>query len=207
MKQENLVLESHGANHVKEVLQRANEINNYLYQTLGICGDKNILDYAARYHDIAAFLDRKNHHLVGASIFAKEYTGRLPMYIIKKITDSIKEHRASYKGDYSSLESQIISTADRDPISADSINDLYKRSYVYAREHGHTHEDAVDHAYHHIKEKYGIGGYAFNPNNKVFFIYYKEDLEKFWNAIDLVYPEFVYKLLFDMRDTKIEVKK
>lgn len=196
-------LESHGVEHVKEVQERALKINTYLENKLGIHADIGIINIAAQYHDVTAIDDRENHHKSGANLFLKECKDKYGQITKRKVYQCIWEHRASYKEEYSSIESQILSTADRDEINPSSIDKLFKRAYIYSKEHGLDHDVAVEKAYYHIKEKYGRDGYAFNSHNKVFFIYYEENLKDFWNALELTSLEAVYQILEPLRNQEI----
>ena len=200
MKQNHQIkLESHGRAHIKEVKERAFKINKYLEDNLGIHADMEIINLAADYHDITAMTDRPNHHLSGAARFYTDNKNTYGEITTRRVVECIREHRASFKGEYSSLESQILSTADRGDINPTKISDLFRRAYTYSRENNLSHEDAVHSSFNHIKSKYGREGYAFNKHNKVFFVYYKNQLEKFWEALELIDKAFVFNLLEDTR--------
>lgn len=196
-------LESHGKVHIMEVKERAKKINAYLENKLGIHADMAIINLAAEHHDVTAMTDRPNHHLSGAKEFIDSTKNKYGTITIRKVAECIREHRASYKGEYSSLESQILSTADRGEINAKSVPALFKRAYIYSRENKLTHDEAVQSAFTHIKSKYGEGGYAFNNHNKVFFLYYEEQLKDFWGALSLTTIDMVVNLLEPLRNQEI----
>ena len=207
MKQNHQIkLESHGEAHITEVKERALAINKYLEDNLGIHADMEIINLAADFHDSTAMTDRPNHHLSGAELFISTTKGTYNILTQRRVAECIREHRASFKGEYSSLESQILSTADRGDINPNKISDLFRRAYTYSRENNLSHNDAVLSAFSHIKSKYGREGYAFNKHNKVFFIYYKDQLEKFWEALKLVDKAYVFSLLEDMRDREYNLQ-
>lgn len=144
------VVSSHGKEHAQEVLTRALAINKELL----LNADEKILELAAIYHDVAAMTNRKEHHIVGAQIFREE-NKNLPEELVEKVAQCIEQHRASYKGDYSSIEAKIISAADRGVIDEQQIDKLFSRAYSYSRENGESHVHAILSAYKHIKNKYG----------------------------------------------------
>jgi hypothetical protein len=79
----------------------------------------------------------------------------------KMIADACREHRASYKGEYSSIFSELMASADR-MIPVDALT-LLERSVLYTEAQGHAPELARVLAKQHIKEKYGFNGYARYP--------------------------------------------
>lgn len=118
---------------------------------------------AAYFHDLYAW-SRHNHHDMSATwIATTDYS------IIASLSSSDRallskacyEHRASYTGEFSSVLSELISSADRGmPKSKD---DLFQRSYEYHRSRGHSHEESAHNAIMHIKDKHGSNGYARYP--------------------------------------------
>lgn len=78
--------------------------------------DLEVLELAALLHDLAAVTDKKfieEHHLYGAKMAEKLLSGSgLPLDKIKKIKQSILNHRGSKPGERKSLEEKILASAD-----------------------------------------------------------------------------------------------
>lgn len=125
---------------------------------------------AALLHDIGLINGRENHELNGYNLLnTGDDRSWMDGLCIKydlcrpRILLAIREHRASYKGEFSSVLSEIISSADR---GYPDINLLLKRCSTKK----------------HIVEKYSRNGYAKYP--KLYQDYFKVELEKLYNAID-----------------------
>ena len=90
-------------------------------------------------------------------------------------------HRASYKGEYSNIVSEIVSAADKGPV--DSFDNIYKRALNYASvTRGLNPEEAKEATDYHMHEKYGRNGYAkYSP---VWEEVYGKDKEALWLHID-----------------------
>ncbi len=117
---------SHGWSHVEDVAKNALEINRRMILNL----NEEYLVLAALFHDIYSDTDRKNHHTLAADWFAKfmikQY--KYDAIDILEMSLAIKEHRASYNGEYSSLLSEVLAAADR---GAPDLNSLIIRSSKY----------------------------------------------------------------------------
>ena len=114
-------------------------------------GDRNAI-LAAFMHDIGCSIDRDKHHEIGAELaeaVLELYDIECDLDIVVK---AVLEHRASWKGGYSSKASEYVSAADRGCPDADKH---LKRSYLYAKSKlGKSHEQSVLHAFEHIREKF-----------------------------------------------------
>ncbi len=115
---------------------------------------------AAYAHDIRSDLEGRKYHNVLAHDMILERNSHIAA-IFSDITDedlhyiakAVLEHRASYKGEYTSNLSLLISAADRGPID---YNIMYERSLKYNKGY---HAGVLQ----HMKEKFGYGGYAKYP--------------------------------------------
>ena len=102
---------SHGWSHVEDVAKNALEINRKMILNL----NEEHLVLVALFHDIYSDIDRKNHHTLAADWFIK-FMIKQDKYSTSDILEmslAIKEHRASYNGEYSSLLSEVLAAADR----------------------------------------------------------------------------------------------
>lgn len=162
-------------------------IKNSLYLAAKLEKDENqklnmdMVKTIAAMHDLGLAYDRETHHSKSGEIVRKdkelrEYFSEEEIEIIAK---ACEEHRASYKGEYTSIYSKIVSDADR-------MNDIYtmiERTYKYNSKHhpDFNQKQIFDIAYGHLKEKFGSGGYA-RYNTK-----YAEDVLK--GCIDIINNE------------------
>lgn len=151
---------SHRINHADTVCELALKINASLDEPL----KEELVILAAYYHDIHS-QDRANHHTMAAKHVLETDETCLSILTEEErlqVSKAIAEHRASYKGTYSSLLSEVISSADRG--KPGQARDYLKRSYDYAKsELGLSEEEALHHSRIHIKEKFGSTGYAVFP--------------------------------------------
>ena len=132
----------HSYEHVFDVVQEASRLSG---------GDRNAI-LAAFMHDIACGINRDQHHQIGAELAE----GLLEMYDIECDLDivvkAVLEHRASWKGGYSSKVSEWVSAADRGKPDADRY---LKRSYLYAKSKlGKNHEQSIQHALETIRGRF-----------------------------------------------------
>lgn len=130
---------------------------------------------AAYYHDICCQDSREFHHSLAAITVHREWfhlVALLPKRLhasylhnydyCKLIANACFEHRASFKGLYTSVVSEIVACADRGRPVTDAT--LYRRSYLYGRCNAAlNHDDACKYAIEHIRDKYGNKGYVKYP--------------------------------------------
>ncbi len=145
----------HSLEHIDYVLKRCFEFSEQ-FQNINY----NILYTIATFHDIAHYIDKKNHEKLSAEFFyndekMREFFTEEERIIIK---EAIEDHRASSntfpRGDYG----KIISSADR----STDIDDFLRRTHAYTLKHfpGCTKEEMLKRAYDHTEQKYGKEGYA-----------------------------------------------
>lgn len=145
---------SHDLSHIKYVIQRCNKISkNY---------DINfdMLYTIAAYHDIGHHIDAKNHEKVSAKILSedKNLESFFSNEEIEIMKEAVEDHRASLEYEPRSIYGKIISSADRNT----NIEQPLIRSYYYRKEHFPNMSDLeiMEGAYEHLKEKFGVHGYA-----------------------------------------------
>lgn len=159
---------AHRIEHVITVAHSAQELckkvrNKSKYQYT------RVTELACLLHDIGCYRGREEHQNHSRDIILEMkddsiFEG-LDIIEIELIAKAAVEHRASYKGEYSSPTSEIVSSADRGaPCSdfKDFLERRVKRSMQYHLDNnkGATIEEAYNHAREHLKEKYGVDGYA-----------------------------------------------
>lgn len=173
---------AHTILHADSVCRLALQLNDFL--DLNDRVDDSLVVLASYFHDVAAH-DRKNHH-----IKASEVVRTLDFELLNILNNSDRElvalacleHRASFKGSFSSRLSELVSSADR---GKPSLQYHLQRSIQYTMDREEmSYDEARKLACMHMKDKYGCGGYAKYP-----------DLYKRYFAAQLKQLEFEIELL------------
>jgi hypothetical protein len=119
--------------------------------------------------------NREKHHILAYEyvlqaddIFLKE----LSQEELSMVAYAVLEHRGSFKGEFYSPLSEIISSADR---GKPDIEFIIKRSMKYNRQN-------VKNVYKHIKTKYATDGYAKYPD--LYQEIFKDELKTFKKLVD-----------------------
>ena len=183
---------SHGMDHVRGVYDLAKK----MVETLNLNVGQDELLIACYLHDIYSSIDRENHHEKGEN-HIWEYRGYhyflkdMDNDVIVRIAKAIAEHRASYKGEYWSELSEVLSAADRGALST---HDTIRRSFAYTMEKNPDMkiQEVLLNVWRHMKGKFGSKGYA--RYNNVFKNYFKEELEfyqKFMDDLTLDETEYI----------------
>lgn len=151
----------HALDHAEDVIRDAVAI----YETLepGPIFDVKCAIIAAAYHDSALSLGRVGHESAAAKLVRArpcELTRALTAEQLELCACACAEHRASYKGEYTSLLSAVVSAADRGRPRSTMF--LVQR-LVNCFEAGRTLEESTAIALKHLTGKYGTTGYARYP--------------------------------------------
>lgn len=169
---------AHRIDHVVSVCDLALEMNERM--VLGL--DRRLIVVPALLHDLFTWSRSNHEQLAYYNILTNQDSW------IQGFSDDERrsmalaclEHRASYKGTYSSLLSELIASADRG--APDSVERAIARSYGYATTKlGMSETEARVHSVEHVKEKFGKGGYAKYP--ELYLRYFGERLVDFQEAI------------------------
>lgn len=139
---------AHDKNHIIDVIRNAFKISSKMNL------NTDLAVFAALYHDIGLLLgDREDHDINGYNFICKNQKIKqyFDAYEIDIIAHAVKEHRASYKGSYTSIYSIIVSDSDRSL----SIETMIRRSYLYNKD---KTTDVYNTVYSYLKKKYGYGG-------------------------------------------------
>lgn len=150
---------AHQIEHFHEVESCGNAINN----TLGLNYDPKLILYVAYFHDLFAW-SRENHHRLSG-----EFIRGTCHPLIKKLSSSeridvaiaCEEHRASFKGRFTTQFSMLMNCADRG--FPNDVPALLERAIQYRLGKGDTRVEALPTSVQHLKEKYGRNGYAVYP--------------------------------------------
>jgi hypothetical protein len=142
----------------------------YINEQSGLGFDPKLILMFAYFHDLFTW-DRGKHHLLsGFWIETSDHPilDCLDDLERKWVADACREHRASYKGEYSREFSELAASADRG--FPGKVDGMLQRAILYRVDRGFSEEDARVGAIEHLKEKFGSTGYAKYPGlyEKVF---------------------------------------
>lgn len=172
---------SHGYQHLDDVYDLALKMK----EKLNIEIPDNIIAITAYTHDMFSSINRDLHHELGYKYIMDtnvHFLNDLHPNDRYLIACAVREHRASYKGDYTSILSELISAADR---GIPDIKNTVIRSYKFSME---TNPNVSEYTLYslvrkHMIEKFSTNGYArYNElYNKYFEVELKEMKEFFDN--------------------------
>ena len=185
---------AHDDNHARMVIKNSEYIAANMMKDEKIKLDMRMVKVIAAMHDLGLAYDRETHHTKSGEIVRKEKELRrfFSEEQIELIAKSVEEHRASYKGEYTSVYSKIVSDADR----MNDINTMIERTYKWNRKHypNKNDEEIYNEVISHLQDKYGEKGYArFNTK-------YAEDVLNQSRKIIMNNEEFdkIYKDMYGM---------
>lgn len=169
---------SHGMDHVREVMVTALTYN----QKLDLRLDTREIILASLLHDMYQNNQRDLHHQLGYEYVMKSTHKVFDGIDRKTVAHAILEHRASYKGKYYSLLSELIASADR---SYPDLHKIVERCFVYTIEtNPNMSIDEIGLAVKkHIKEKFSKDGYIKYP--KLYLKMYGNKIEELHNDVDM----------------------
>lgn len=185
---------AHDDAHARMVIKNSEYIAINMMKDEKIEIDMNMVKVIAAMHDLGLAYDRETHHIKSGEIVreSKELRKFFTEEQIELIAKSVEEHRASYKGEYTSVYSKIVSDADR----MNDINTMISRTYKWNRKHypDLNDEELYIEVIQHLQDKYGEKGYArFNTP-------YAEDILNQSRQIIMNNDEFdkIYKDMYGM---------
>lgn len=149
----------HRVEHFQEVEACGNTIN----QELDLGYSPELILYVAYFHDLFAW-SRKNHHLLSAEFMKgtdHPLITRLSLANRVAIATACAEHRASFRGRFSTEFSMLMNSADRG--FPGNVEAMLERAIQYRIGKGSSRKAALTPSIEHLKEKYGSQGYAQYP--------------------------------------------
>lgn len=175
---------AHQIDHVIDVCDRALRLNQDF--TLGL--DPRMIVISALCHDLFTW-SRNNHHYLAKEYLLSLNESWIMSYDSEQVlqmANAAYEHRASWKGGYSSLLSELIATADRG--EPGNIEEKIRRCYLYGVDKlKETPAVAIARVIPHLLEKYCEAGYGNNP--PLYYRVYGEKLEQMKQEILALTPE------------------
>ncbi len=184
--------EAHKFNHVEEVLANALFIEEVILTNYGF----EKLAILAYIHDMYSGLDRLHHHTLAQQwVLDNKFDKIFRNFKIEEIDEiayAVGEHRASFKGEYTSKLSELLSAADKGKLELTKyIKRIYSsynnKNNSYGHFNGHvlpTHGAKIGATLTHLKSKFSRTGYM--RLNSVYKEVYKDDIEQFYLDVDLI---------------------
>lgn len=174
---------AHRVNHFDKVAEAAIIINERL--DLGF--QTRLIMIVSYLHDLFAW-DREVHHQRSHDWMLTEGKSNdlINRYVypfeLDMVAKACLEHRASFKGEFSNLFSDLMNSADRQVPT--KVEDLLSRArdFYKDRNPGASEREVNEAANFHIKEKYGREGYARYPD--MYLEVFGEELEGIYKEID-----------------------
>lgn len=157
--------QAHNMDHINYVMKRSLKLAD-LYDA-----NSDMCYVIAAYHDLGMKQGRERHEQFGGDIAQND--AYLKCFFSEKQLDlicaAIREHRSSYKGEYSSIYSMIISQADR----SFNITLMIVRSLLFGLKNypEYNYDQQYIRTYTYLTEKYGRDGRVhmildFEPDQK-----------------------------------------
>ena len=179
---------SHGLNHIQDNLNKAEKMLEFVKEPF-----TDQIYAAIVFHDSGLEKHgRSMHEHYSAEIAKKELKDLFNTKDLHLISAAILEHRASFKGKFTSMLSDICSSADRNEPNFEAT---VARSFLYTTEHHpeFDFETKCDTVAKHLYEKYGTKGYARFP---IYYSrYYRNDLREYQRKMDALTGDVVAKVV------------
>lgn len=150
---------AHREDHALTVISQALDLLERMPQEYAEKPDRDMLMTAAACHDLGLANGRERHHLDSGAMIRADM--RLREWFtpeqIETIAQAAEDHRASGKSGPRSIYGAIVAEADR-VIDGETI---IRRTIMFGLDNypGLRHEEHIDRAISHLREKYGKGGY------------------------------------------------
>ena len=175
---------AHGIEHIEYVIARSVKLAKKYKLNV------DMMYCIAAFHDIGMLINREGHENYGAEILkTDEIICKLfNSHQIEIMQCAIKEHRASYKGMYTSIYSKAVSEADR----SFDIYLMTKRSIAYgiSKFPQYSYEQHYKRTYEYLKGKYGENGYS------RMVLYFEEDAGKLEHVQEILKDEITFRKIF-----------
>ena len=183
---------AHNIYHIRTVMDNALRGN----VKLGFHQYENLVIMAVACHDIMCWKDRATHHELGADYVLKEndkYLSKLSASERLLISEAVRTHRASYKGERVTNLAKLLAVADKGkPI----LHDQLRRAYKYYNDNTPNASDLekAKSVIEHMHDKFGRNGYAYE-NDPLYVNLYSEDIEVFITELDTLTPQEVLRIV------------
>lgn len=179
--------------HREEHFRAVEAAGHLMNEQLELGQDPVLITIVAWVHDLFAW-ERENHHILSAQwvlltedpvINALDECDRIDA-LDKceqiKVANACLEHRASWKGNFSSMLSELMSSADR---GMDTTDQIFYRAYRFGVERdGLSLDQGLIRAVEHLSEKFGRNGYMRLPG--IYTEFYAKELEQRYKDIEVL---------------------
>ncbi len=188
---------AHRQEHFEAVFETGMYINNKL--NLGF--DPKLILLVAYFHDMFAF-SRINHHHLSCEFVKScdfELITDLNVHDRSLVATACYQHRASFKGEFSSKFSELMNSADRGFPDV-SGEEIFLRSYAcsLSKPGAISRTNTSQLALTHIKKKFGTGGYARFP--ELYSKAFAGGLEEQRHSIDIMNMDTIDEIFESQRN-------
>jgi HD superfamily phosphodiesterase len=205
-----MVLGMYLRNDAAHQIDHADEVYNnmlVIIEKLNINIDEREVVIAAYFHDCFSSTRNRDRHEQLAGDYIRTHFNRLfsSLFLEKnkeelnevklRVSNAIREHRASYKGERISNLSNVLAVADRGFISKNRVKEIAIRSFQYNRARSENVEKIYENVFEHIVDKFSRSGYAFDNVPKYFMDINSENIEYMWDEIDNLTLKKVKKMI------------
>lgn len=189
--------DTHDGGHQIDHADTVAEESLYVADQYGLPEKEIPLLYAAAFlHDVGIGIAGREQHHIGSYEYVKHNTGcvRLLNNWFSKseqltIAIACREHRASYKGAFTTDISMLLSCSDR---GRPNIAHYMQRGIAYRITHFPelSRDENVKQTIEHITDKFSRNGYAAKRMSPFYKRIYRKELELFYDEVDKLYqPE------------------
>lgn len=170
--------------HRKDHFIMVEKCGHWINKQMDLGFDPKLIMFVAWFHDLFAW-DRNNHQEISALWIENTEHPLISKYLTgwerRLVAAACREHRASYKKEYSNLFTEMMACADRG--FPGDVKAMLNRSIKYQIDKfGVDEEKAIVMAKSHLKEKFGSDGYARYPD--LYWKVFKKELEIQRSVID-----------------------
>lgn len=169
--------------HREEHFRAVEAAGHLMNEQLCLGQDPVLITIVAWVHDLFAW-DRKNHHVMAEQwvlLTEDPVIGALSIPDQAKVAKACLEYRASWKGEFSSMLSELMSSADRGMDTPDQI--LYRAFKFGVERDGLSVDQGLIRAVEHLSEKFGRNGYMRLPG--IYAEFYTNALEQRYETIEV----------------------
>lgn len=170
--------------HREEHFRAVESAGHLMNEQLGLEQDPVLITIVAWVHDLFAW-ERENHHVLAETwvdLTGDPVIEALDLHHRLLVAKACLEHRASWKGNFSSMLSELMSSADR---GIDTTDQIFYRAYRFGVERdGLSLDQGLIRAVEHLSEKFGRNGYMRLPG--IYTEFYAKELEQRYKDIEVL---------------------
>lgn len=176
---------AHNLEHIVSVVEHGDELCRNYKPELDFQTHSMVLA-GCLMHDLGTRYDRATHHFISYGMvfdWLGQYgEGFYNNEEVKLIADACLQHRSSYKGDLTSVVSELVALADRGKLNQE---EYIKRSIQFhANNIGQIKDKVFAEVSSHVPDKFGTSGYNWGRYPKLGLRIYAKEVEAFKSFAD-----------------------